>query len=180
VFNSTCYDWSSVKLLIYGESSKVISYENGTKIKKYAECESGKLYENLENKSYSWDIPFFTYPNCDNKYDNENHTIALRVCKPSGENYYEEALEIEFTGHNSTKCPENEIVVEPEVTDSQTTEPETDLGSVNNGTVISNESTIKTDIVYEPTTKKNLKIAIYLLGGLLALLIIYLILNKKV
>lgn len=109
-FNASCYEFNTTKILVYGSSSRVVSYENGSKIKKYADCNEGILYENLKNKTYSWDIPFFGYPNCDDRYNSENYTLGLRVCSLDDDNdwdnYYETTFVVKFSGENSSACDE--------------------------------------------------------------------------
>lgn len=103
-FNSTCYNFSSALFIAYGSSSRVVSYENGSKISSYASCQNGISFESPEKKDYSWEIPLFSYPNCDSYYEEDNYSISLRACTPSGEKYHEEGFQISFSGKNSSKC----------------------------------------------------------------------------
>lgn len=169
-FNSTCYNWSSVKFLVYGSSNKVVSYENGTKIKIYSDCQNGTLFEDLENKTYEWKIPFFTYPNCDEDYDEDNYTLSLRVCNPSWDKFDEKDFIVEFSGENSTVCSVETVEVE-EVIEEEYSEEEETVKDVK--TESKNEK-----VVLESKGDKNLSISIYLLGTLLVLLVAYLLLNK--
>ena len=175
-FNSTCYNWSSVKILVYGESKRFISYNNDTKIKRYSECEEGSFFKDLENKSYSWNIPFYTYSNCDGRYEEGNQSVGLRVCNngSSGwERYNEEIISIKFTGKNSSVCTElfNESI--GVVKDTKDTEQ-----SVGGVEVLHKGNSSKTEVVYESKDKNNLKIAVFLLGALFLLLLLYLIIGK--
>ncbi len=179
-FNATCYGFNSVKFLVYGSSSRVISYKNGTKIKKYSDCQEGKLFDSLENKTYEWSIPFFTYPNCDDKYEeDENYSISFKVCSPSWDGYHEDDFEMFFSGGNSSACTADKLLDEEtedvEETVNEDTEPviKTTKSSSNNTLVDSKRETI-----YESDSKRNLKIGVGLLSVLFIVLLIYMILNK--
>ena len=176
-FDATCYNFASVKFLVYGESSRVISYENGSKIKKYASCQEGTLFENFDEEVHKWKIPFNTYPNCDDQYEEGNQTISLRVCKPSWEEYYEEDLEIYFSGENSDVCPEK--VGETKIAEEGTAQiKENSSKSITNNVSKEEKYSIKEEVIYESKDTDMKKIAIYLLILLFLLLAIYVLVNK--
>ena len=179
-FNSSCYNFNTTKVLVYGSSSRVVSYENGSKIKKYADCENGSLFEDLENKSYSWKIPFFTYPNCDDRYSSDNYTLSLRVCSLDEDNdwrnYYEETFIVKFSGENSTTC--GGFVEEIEKVAEKVNETSVEPSKVKSTREKTNLVEGVKEVIYESTDKGNLKISVYLLGALLVLLVAYLIMSK--
>ncbi len=191
-FNASCYPHSSVKFLVYGSSSRVISYEDGTKITKYASCEEGSVFEDLESKDYSLDIPFFVYPNCNDSYEDGEYAISLRVCSPSWKKYHEEEIKINLSGKSGV-CSSNEEneenidaeaevnLTQPNISSSKVSIRENDSSRPLTSSAINaaNRSSYNYgEVIYESKNSDIKKISAYLTAILFILLIIYLLLNK--
>ncbi len=110
-FNSTNYDYGTMKLLVYGSHERVVSDSGGNKITSYASCQGADTTNVTEGQSYFFTLPFFVYPNCDNDYPEGTYEVALRACRPSGSDYtkyLEEFFSLSIVGRNSSLCPVKE------------------------------------------------------------------------
>jgi hypothetical protein len=185
--NLTCYEKSSITFLVYGSSSRVISSENGSKITSYASCQNGKEFS-VEKKEYSWDIDFFSCPNCDNGYKEGNYSVSVRGCDSSGSKIYEEDFAINLSGANSSRCG-SELSVEEESSAAETGPNDTaeekslePLMKITSKTSSKNSSSSNSgaEVVYGTKNSFERKVALYLVGMLSALLLIYLLREGKI
>lgn len=174
--NGSCYNRSSVKLLVYGEQKKVIANSSDGKITKYAECQDGKLM-NVSGQNYNISVEFHAYSNCDKDYEKGNYSIALRICSPSGssfEKYAEFMLNITFSANS--KC-NNLTISPPAIIDNQSSSgSENDsLSNPSNLQNISSQSKgdEKGDIVISKD-EKMMRVSAYLFIAVLFLMIAYL------
>ena len=183
-FNSTCYDYDSIKFLVYGTGSRIISDAQGNKITKYSGCENGTELQ-VSETIYDLNIPFFTYPNCNKYYKDGSYSVALRICRPSWEKYSENIFSIEISGLNSSICTNEtrEFIFESNGTETdaenEIISPEERL--LNAPKLDENkkaETTATADVVYESKGEKIKNSAIYWLLGASVALSIYLIVVK--
>ncbi len=127
-FNPAYYEHNKTRFIIYGTNKKIISDLTGEKIKSYSKCQGETSMElnTSTNQSYFLRIPFFLYPNCDNKYSNGDHKLSLRVCSPKTnqidfEKFFDYTFELSILGKSSGLCPL------PVITTAKTKAPSSNL-----------------------------------------------------
>lgn len=95
--NSTSFNFSKIRILVYGKSSRIVANLDGSKITKFSNCKGDLSVDvalNDSNKILVL-VPFFLYPDCDNYYKDGNYEVAVRICK-SNRNDFEKFMEFAF------------------------------------------------------------------------------------
>ncbi len=128
--NSTSFNFSEIRILVYGKSSRIVANLDSSKITRFSDCKGDLSVDvalNDSNKILVL-VPFFLYPNCDNYYKDGNYEVAVRICK-SNRNDFEKFMEFAFplkvSGRNDNICPKVEsktvyrYIEKPKITEKE-------------------------------------------------------------
>ena len=103
--NSTCYNYSKIRLLAYGEGQRIIANSSDDKVTKYASCDDGTEISNSSSVMSNISLKMRAYSNCDGDYETGQHWVAIRLCYPSGDLWKEyDELEFNMSLYRNENC----------------------------------------------------------------------------